>query len=306
MNNKKWTFFFPVFLMLLFSCQQREDVRQYAATESYPEDTVLEAIEVKRAMIVVAHDDDMCAVAGTASLLKKNGWEIAVMSFSKSPEQNAAQLKACSSLSDTVMFVDLKPEQYRNDLANVKEAYYAIPREDFGTVFNRSLVEPEFVNRINEFNPAVIFTLDNEMGGYGHPDHVFVSQLVLDLTLENLISPQYIYQSVYTDHMENTIMKRHSERMKSWGFPGDEWENAKRIYGVEGMPQPNVQLNITSESNVKMDYLRSYNKRERKILGFFIPEFEKYTATEYFTIFDREFYRIIEAEAYKMANGQDL
>jgi hypothetical protein len=81
--------------------------------------------------------------------------------------------------------------------------------------------------------------------------------------------------------------------MKSWGFPGDEWEVAKKIYMVEGMPEPTVQINITSEAQLKMDYLRSYNKREREVLGFFIPEFEEYTAEEYFTVFDREFFRVI-------------
>jgi len=131
------------------------------------------------------------------------------------------------------------------------------------------------------------------MGGYGHPEHVLVSQMVIDLSEEQRITPLYIYQSVFTDHMENTIMRRHAERMKSWGFPGDEWDNAKRIYGVEGMPEPTVEIIIKSEAQFKMDYLRSYNKRERKTLGFFIPEFEKYRAEEYFTIFDREFFRVL-------------
>ena len=89
-------------------------------------------------------------------------------------------------------------------------------------------------------------------------------------------------------------MKRHSERMKSWGFPGNEWDYAKKVYRVEGMPEPTVQVKIAGEAQQKMDYLRSYNKRERKTVGFFIPEFEKYSAEEYFTIFDREFFRVIK------------
>ncbi|WP_323435098.1 hypothetical protein [Lentimicrobium sp.] len=42
------------------------------------------------------------------------------------------------------------------------------------------------------------------------------------------------------------------------------------------------------------DYLRSYNKREREILDFFIPFFEAYPAKEYFSVFDREFFRLVK------------
>jgi N-acetylglucosamine malate deacetylase 2 len=288
---------FQIHILLLitaFSCNTREDVRQYAAIEKYPNDTILATIENKRAMIVIAHDDDMCAMSGTASLLNKLGWEIAVVSFSKTPERNQAQVEACKNILDTVMFVNLKDIQYRNDLDTTKEAFNPISKDKFSAVFNKSIIESEYVQYINSFNPTVIFTLDNEIGGYGHPEHVFISQMVLDLSNANIITPKYIYQSVYTNHMEESIMKRHEEIMISWGFTGDGWKNAKKTYGVSGMPEPSVQIIISSEAQLKMNYLRSYNKREREILNFFIPEFEKYPAEEYFTIFDREFFRIIK------------
>jgi|GEM_PF-269752 len=281
-------------LVIMVSCKGREDIMQFAAIENYPEDTILKSIDNKRAMIVIAHDDDMCAMAGTASLLNKNGWDIAVVSFSKSPERNAAQKEACKNIIDEVLFVELSPSQIRNDNEAERKSYYAFPKDSFDLVFNKPIIETEFEKQINEFKPAVIFTLDNEMGGYGHPEHVLISQMVIDLTKQHRITPLYIYQSVFTDHMENSIMHRHSERMKSWGFPGNEWDNAKKIYGTTGMPQPTVQITITSEAEPKMDYLRSYNERERKTLGFFIPEFEKYSAEEYFKVFNREFYRIIK------------
>lgn len=289
-------------VMLLTSCKTREDVSGYAPTEVYTNDTLLKSLTNKRAMIVLAHDDDMCAMSGTIAMLNKQGWEIAVVSFSKTPERNAAQVEACRDILDTVLFINLSPAQIRNDKEDERRSYFAFPKDSFDVVFNRKIIEEEYLECIIPFNPEVIFTLDNEMGGYGHPEHVLISQMVLDLTAESRISPAYIYQSVYTNHMENSIMQRHSQRMKSWGFPGDEWEKAKKTYGVGGMPEPTVQVNITDEAETKMNYLRSYNKRERKTLGFFIPAFEDYRAKEYFTLFDREFFRVIEAKALK--NGQ--
>ena len=293
MARKNLQFLLILLALSTSSCRNIENLKQFAATETYPADTILQTVTNKRAMLVVAHDDDMCSMSGTISLLHKNGWKIAIASFSKTPERNAAQIEACRDILDTVMFVALKPEQIRNDKEEDRKSYYAFPKDSFNIIFNKKLIENEYLKLINHFKPTVIFTLDNEIGGYGHPEHVLISQMVIDLAQENRISPEYIYQSVYTNHMTNSIMKRHSERMKSWGFPGDEWDNAKKIYGVSGMPEPSVQFTITSEAKQKMDYLRSYNERERKTIGFFIPEFEKYSAEKYFSIFDREFFRII-------------
>lgn len=285
-----------VLFTALSACNSREEIGQYAPVETYPDDTLLQTIDVKRAMIVIAHDDDMCAMAGTMSLLNKEGWEIAVVSITSTPERNTAQKEACRHILDTVIFAELSPGQIRNDSEEMRESYYAFPKDSFDIIFNRSIIEQEFVKHINSFDPTVIFTLDSDMGGYGHPEHVLISQMVIDLSEEQRITPLYIYQSVYTDHMENSIMRRHSERMKGWGFPGNDWDMAKKIYMAEGMPEPTVQINITGEAKLKMDYLRSYNKREREVLGFFIPEFERYTAEEYFTVFDREFFRVLSVK----------
>jgi LmbE family N-acetylglucosaminyl deacetylase len=293
MFKKLFNFILFFLLFCALSCKNREDVRPFAPVETFPEDTILQSIKVQRAMIVIAHDDDMCAMAGTVSLLNENGWEIVVISLSKSPARNNAQKEACKNILDTVMFIDLRPDQIRNDYSDEEKGYLAFPKDSFEYVFNKQLISEEYVRHISEFNPTIIFTLDNEMGGYGHPEHVLISQMVLDLAMEKRINPKFIYQSVFTKHMEKSIMNRHERRMKSWGLSGEEWKNAKKIYNVEGMPEPTFQINILPVAQMKMAYLKSYNKRERQIMGFFIPEFEKYKAEEYFAIFDREFFRVI-------------
>ena len=278
-------------LVVLVACS-RENVVQYAAVEVYPDDTLLGMIDNRKAMVVIAHDDDMCAMTGTLSILNKRGWDIRVLSFPKESGRNEAHRNACRNILDSVLFFEIAEDAFRMDTATIK--YNAVPKEKFDKTFNRPLVKNKLMEQVNRFRPSVIFTLDNEIGGYGHPEHVFISQLVLDLARVDSLHAGYIYQSVYTDHMENSIMQRHAERMISWGFPGDGWESAKQVYGVNGMPEPSVQVEIVGEARVKMDYLLSYNERERKTMGFFIPAFEDYSAEEYFRIFDREFFRIIE------------
>ncbi|MBK7856899.1 MAG: PIG-L family deacetylase [Bacteroidetes bacterium] len=196
---------------------------------------------------------------------------------------------------DTVKFFDLDYKQWRKDFdVREEELYFPIAKEKFAETFNQKIVEDELTKCVNDFNPSVIFTLDNEIGGYGHPEHVFISQLTLDLAQSKKISAAYIYQSVYTPHMATSIMARHSKRMIEWGFAGDGWNRAKETYKVNGMPQPTTQIYITSEAAEKMDYLKSYNEREQKTIGFFIPSFFEYSAEEYFKIFDREFFNVIK------------
>ena len=286
-------------IVLFFSCKKEKlDITQFAPTsqEVYPADKSLQKVDNKRAMIVIAHDDDMSSMTGTISKLNKEGWEIEVLSFHGGEERDKAHTIACDNILDKVAFFDLDYSEWRIDLneRNEEDLHVPIPKEKFKGTFNSSVVENELIERINSFRPSIVFTLDNKIGGYGHPEHVFISQLVLDLSKMRKISVPYIYQAVYTPHMAESIMDRHSKRMIEWGFPGDGWEKAKETYQVNGMPEPTTQINITSEANEKMNYLKSYNEREQKTIDFFVPGFQEYSAEEYFKVFDREFFRVIE------------
>ncbi len=298
MNTRTNYWLIIIIFSFAFNKGRRDDITQFAPTsqEVYPTDTILQSIEIKKAMIIIAHDDDMSAMSGTISKLNKEGWEIDVLSFHTENEREKAQIVACRTLLDRVIFFDLNYSQWRLDLNERKqeELYLPIEKEKFAITFNQKIVENELIKRVNIFNPSVVFTLDNKVGAYGHPEHVFISQLVLDLAQSKQIPVTYIYQSVYTPHMTESIMMRHSKRMIDWGLKGDSWEIAKKTYKVEGMPKPTTQIYITSEAIEKMEYLNSYNERERKTIDFFIPAFEQYSAVEYFKVFDREFFNMIK------------
>jgi LmbE family N-acetylglucosaminyl deacetylase len=297
--KRRTNYWLLVIILFSFAFKKgREDITQFAPTsqEVYPTDTILQSFNIKKAMIIIAHDDDIAAMSGTISKLNKDGWKIEVLSFHMNSERDKAQIEACRTILDSVRFFDFNYSQWRLDLNERKqeELYLPVEKEKFAVTFNQKIVEDEIVKQVKDFNPSVVFTLDNEIGAYGHPEHVFISQLVLDLAQSKQIPITYIYQSVYTPHMTESIMMRHSKRMIKWGFKGDGWEIAKKTYKVNGMPKPTTQINITSEANEKMEYLKSYNERERKTIDFYIPAFEQYAAVEYFTIFDREFFNMIK------------
>jgi LmbE family N-acetylglucosaminyl deacetylase len=102
----------------------------------------------------------------------------------------------------------------------IKNPYLPIAYQKIKEQFLTDKVAAKVIAKVNDFKPSVIFTLDNEKGGYGHPDHIFISQLVKDIFEAGSIDIQRTYQSVYTDHMERKIVDKWlGERMKKWGWP---------------------------------------------------------------------------------------
>lgn len=284
-----------VFIASIAACSSYkptvEELKKFAATEIYPEDTYLDTVANKRALIIVAHDDDDCLMSGTIAKLTANGWTIRQLSFDvhniRGEDRNPAHI-ICEGYEQI-----LEDGIYRPGVDTVKYPWRAMPYTEIKKRYLHDKVAAALITKVNEFNPSVLFTLDNLKGGYGNPDHVFISQLVVDLFQEEKINAEKIYQSVVTRHMEKEREKWLIPRMEKWGYP-QTGPTADEIYGIEGIPEPDVQINITDQAETKMTYLRTYPESVRKNFRKYIPYYEEFEAKLYFSIFDREFFRIIE------------
>ncbi len=180
-------------ILTLSACKFKpsvEDLKKFAASEIYPEDTLLETMTNKRALIIVAHDDDDCMMSGTIAKLTSNGWTIKQLSFEihNIPGENRNPAYIICEGSEKI----LEDGLYRPGVDTIKYSYMPISYKEIEKQFLYKKVGDAIIARINDFNPSVIFTLDNIKGGYGHPDHIFLSQLVLDLFNEGRINPQLI------------------------------------------------------------------------------------------------------------------
>ena len=283
-----------VLILTITACRDKptvEELKNFAATETYPEDTYLDAVTNKRALIIVAHDDDDCMMSGTIAKLTKNGWKIKQLSLVvhtiPGEDRNAAHI-ICEENEKI-----LEDGLYRPGMYTMKFPYRPIAYEEIEKQYLREKVVAALITKVNEYNPSILFTLDNIKGGYGHPDHVFISQLVLDLFQEGKINVDRIYQVVLTRHMETEIDKLLKPQMEKWGYP-QTGPTANEIYGIDGIPIPDVQVNISENAETKMKYLMTYGENVRKNLRKYIPYYEKFDAKTYFSIFDREFFRVIE------------
>ena len=285
---------FVVLITTIAACTYKptvEELKKFAAIEIYPEDTYLDTLANKRALIIVAHDDDDCIMSGTIAKLTANGWAIKQLSFEVhyTPGENRNAAHIICEGSEKI----LEDGRYRLGADTVKYPYMPIPYEEIEKQYLHEKVAAALIARVNEFNPSVLFTFDNIKGGYGHPDHIFISQLVLDLFKEDKINAQLIYQGVITRHMETEIDRWQKPKMEKWGYP-QPGPAADKLYGIDGIPEPDVQINITDQAETKMTYLRTYPENVRKNFRKYIPYYEEFDAKLYFSIFDREFFRIIE------------
>jgi LmbE family N-acetylglucosaminyl deacetylase len=283
-----------VLIISLTACHKKptvEELQKFSATEIYPEDTYLDTVSDKRALIIVAHDDDDCIMAGTIAKLTSAGWIIKQLSFDVNnipgEDRNPAHI-ICEGYERI-----LEDGIYRPGVDTVKYRWRAIPYAEIKIQYLHEKVKDALIPKVNEFNPSVLFTLDNIKGGYGNPDHVFLSQLVVDLFKEGSINAERIYQAVITRHMETERDKWLIPRMEKWGYP-QLFPTDDETYGIDGIPEPDVQINISEHAETKMSYLRSYPESVRKNLRKYIPYYEEFDAKLYFSIFDREFFRIIE------------
>jgi LmbE family N-acetylglucosaminyl deacetylase len=267
-------------------------LRSKAPKESYPDDTWLKTAKNKTALIIVAHDDDAISCSGTIIKLCKAGWIVKELCFYntvtdakeneriRKRQQDTKKVKQTEGLA-SFEYVTLP---YRDWQFSSSPGYMPASQAQFDRQYNKDTLLFYIRNFITSNNPSVIFTLDNNIGGYGHPDHKLIGQLVVDECMkrvkENYTSVEYIYQPVFTPSMVTKILSH---------LP--VYKAALKTYGV-GCPLPDVQVNISSVGSEKKKVMQAYSTEQNSIKQFW-PSYQFYPAAIYFRLFDREFFKII-------------
>ncbi len=261
----------------------------FKGNEIFPNDTFLDKVTNKKALIIVAHDDDAIGCSGTVAELTKKGWEIRFMTFYNNfwrVEDNPIRKKEVAKVvsiqklagADLIDFTIEKTD-------TVKQPWMPIPYSKFPDYFKIDSLKILIGNAIDKYNPSIIFTLDNITGAYGHPAHVCVSKCVIDVCNEKKknsdFSVKKIYQSVYTRTSSEKIMGKM-----------DVYISAKKVYQCEGMPIPDVEINISGSAKEKMETLLAYESQKRNLKKY-VPYYNWYPYWIYFNVFDKEYFKII-------------
>ena len=257
-------------------------------SEVFPRDTYLDSETNKTALIIVAHDDDAIGCAGTVSELTKKGWKVHFLTFYGNwrKEDNALRKKEVEQVANiqqlsSVDLIDF-PIQKTD---TVREPWMPIPYAAMTDYMQVDSIKIIIAEAIKKYKPSVVFTLDNVIGGYGHPEHVCVSQSVIDVCKEmkigGLSSVNKIYQAVFTKTLNENILKDNPAFIA-----------AKNVYQVDGSPIPDVEVNIYNSSKEKKEVMLAYHSQKRNLKKIW-PFYHVYPHWLYFKIFDKEYFRII-------------
>ena len=285
-------------------------------TESYPEDTYLNGIKNKKALIIVAHHDDIFGNVALSKWLCDKGWDIRAFYF-KAPffrRDSIRELNGITSTKKVAEIIGLKEftlidQSLRKD-SIIDEIN--VPYSQFGNTFRTDTIKSVISTLISNYNPSVIFTLDDIIGFYGHSDHVFVSRSIIDICQHEQSHDNFpvslIYQSVIPPSQAEGVMVKYqklhyfrnfwgiNELIKDRGFSESVYTKAKKIYECEGMPHPDIQFKIDTLSLYKRRFLESWAPSEKKNLKRFIPFCYWYPHWIFYKMFNYEYFRVIELE----------
>lgn len=261
----------------------------FSPRESYPDDTYLSATEHRKALAIVAHDDDLSFFAGTFATLREAGWEVDYVSFYRGIKDNYEMLRKgeLKKVGEIQRFTNLHMVDFEL-LVNpaVEKSYMPVPYEEFEQHFKMDSLRIIIREIILESQPSVIFSLDDVIGGYGHPEHIIVGQSITrvsrELKEEGVWTVQRIYQGVYPPSHELAV-----------NSDLEVYREALKVYQVKGMPDPDVQLHIKKHHKEKMAVLKAYASQHNSIKKFAVY-YHYYPSWLYFRIFNREFFRVVE------------
>ncbi len=256
--------------------------------ETYPPDDYLDTEPNKTALIVVAHDDDAIGCAGTVSELTRKGWQVHFITFygnyrkednptRKAEATEAARIQQLASLH----LIDLVIQ--RTD--TVKEPWMPIPYARIPDYMKVDSIRHVVDSMTSVYQPSVIFTLDNQIGGYGHPEHVCVSQCVVDVSgihaADSAFSVKRIYQAVFPKTLNERVLHNNPAFVA-----------AQRVWG-KGSPDPDVEVNIFGSAGTKKAVMQAYESQHRNIRKVW-PYYQLYPAWLYFKIFDKEYFHVLK------------
>lgn len=259
-----------------------------APHESYPEDRFLSEQKDKNALIIVAHDDDAVAFSGLISKLTSEGWEVSFVCFYGhwKPEEFPTRKNEVARAAEIQHIKNIETIDFSFWLKDTDAVWMPIPYKDFPVKMKTDSILYFVERSIAKYHPSVIFTLDNIIGGYGHPEHIVVSRSVIEvcrkLKQDSKFSVKKIYQGVLPPKQRQHLMNQNATYLVG-----------KKIYNCSGMPDPNFQIEISKFGVQKKETLDAYESQYRNLKHFF-PFYQFYPASFYFRIFNKEFYKVID------------
>lgn len=273
-------------------------LRSQIQDESIPEtESLIPENAPKKALAIFAHPDDEITLIGTMRMLKQQGVETSICYMTRGEaglNGSIIDVSKINELADTSLnkFKKQLGERRTKEVDNIAQILELNNHEmfdfpDSGTS-NIPIDSIKKVIRafIQKYQPSVLFTLDDKVGLYGHPDHRNVSRAVLEVFKEDKgkagFSPKKLYQVTLPQNMINFALKIAEGFRKN--YPKDP---------EKGLPQADICVYISPYGKYKRDAMLAHVS-QRPTFDDMQPGFATLPPWLYFRVFDREYFHVIE------------
>ena len=273
-------------------------IHSFSAEENDPQDGYLLSEINKNALLIVAHDDDIIGCTGTLKILSENGWNIREMCFyqledtrfKKDSIKNPIRKKDLKRAASIQGLSGIDPVDFNFRDFAMEKTRFPIPKDSFTQKYDIDSLARYIEDYIANYRPSVIFTLDNEIGLYGHPEHLLVSQLIMDYCKKHKIDSGFTVKKIYQPVFPTSIVQSILE--------GGVYTDAKRVYGIDGMPLPDVEVDESAYNKQRKAAMQAYTTEQGSIKRIY-PFYNWYPSWIYFNLICKEeYYRVIDIKDF--------
>jgi N-acetylglucosamine malate deacetylase 2 len=251
----------------------------------------------KKALAIFAHPDDEITIIGTMRMLKQQGVETGICYMTRGEaglNGSIIDVSKIKELADTSLNkLKKKLGQRRtkevDNIAKILELNHheMFDFPDSGT----SDVPMDSLKKvvralIQKYKPSVLFTLDDKVGLYGHPDHRNISRAVLEVFQEDKVKPDFIPQKLYQVTLPKQMVAFALKMADGFrkNYPKDP---------TKGLPEANICVNISTFGTYKRNAMLAHVS-QRPTFDDMQPGFATVPPSIYFRVFDREYFHLVE------------
>jgi LmbE family N-acetylglucosaminyl deacetylase len=244
---------------------------------------VADSFSGEKVMFIFPHPDDEITSAGTLKLLDTQGIETSLITFTHG---EAGGSNGLVTEKDSVKRKIVLGKIRFKELSAVGQLLGIDHQEilDFPDSGIKNLppdsLKKVIKEKIVQYQPTVLFTYDDVIGLYGHPDHRLIAQYTKDIFLEEKGKSGFpvkkLYQVTLPKPMIETAKKISTSFKKNFG-------------NNTTLPTPTMAVKITEVGNFKKQAMLLHVS-QRPTFNDMQPYFDKIPVGIYYRIFDKEYF----------------
>ncbi|MEM1368888.1 MAG: PIG-L family deacetylase [Cyanobacteria bacterium P01_H01_bin.15] len=236
----------------------------------------------RRALLIFPHPDDEIIAAGTVRSLVEQGAQVSLLCLTEGDQ------------GDTGGLVDAK------DLGSTRRAELACSAQILGIdqldIFqypDHGLAEIDadelkdlIWRKIEQYQPELVFTYDDAIGLYGHPDHILTSRYVLEVVHTHCKHPNFSVKHLYFATLPQGMIRAAlsiSEMFREC-YPANP---------AAGLPTPTLAVRVTRFGSFKKQAMLAHRTQWRTF-DEIQPLCQLLPPALYYRIFDREYFSEVD------------